>query len=49
MGGDWCKDPKAGIGIDSHGDVEEMGYQDLDGSVLYQHRSPPIKLLRLTR
>ncbi len=27
MGGDWCEDPKAGIGIDSHGDGEEMGYQ----------------------
>ncbi len=25
MGGDWCEDPKAGIGIDSHGDGEEMG------------------------
>ncbi len=32
MGGDWCEDPKAGIGIDSHGDGEEMGYQGLDGS-----------------
>ncbi|OEI86349.1 hypothetical protein BHG04_11930 [Klebsiella pneumoniae] len=47
MGGDWCEDPKAGIGIDSHGDGEEMGYQGLDGSALYQHRSPPLNFYAL--
>jgi hypothetical protein len=47
MGGDWSEDPKAGIGIDSHGDGEEMGYQGLDGSALYQHRSPPLNFYAL--